>query len=172
MKRLTPPILNVYTDSQLAIEFDIPHWKIKTACETGQIKAEFVPARTEFKPTTSGPSYVRWSTNRESGTKYYYPAYYTIVKDEALRFEAELFLPSETPEPATPAPAPTMGIDETPEDYTIRRKNEGGKIMDIAWEVYRETSSLEKVGRIFHPDPPSTVPTTYTHRGKKILGLK
>ena len=101
MKRLTPPILDVYTDSQLAVELDVPHWKIKTACETGQIKAEFVPARIESKPRTSGPGFVRWCSTREGGTTYSYPAYYNISKNEAERFEAELLQPSVTPEAAT-----------------------------------------------------------------------
>ncbi len=94
-----------------------------------------------------------------------------ITLDEVRRFESECMPKAATPEHAT-TQTPTMGIDETPENYTKRRRAEGAKNTDIAWEVYRETSSLEKVGRIFHPDPPTTEPTTYTHRGKKILGLK
>lgn len=101
MKRLTPPILDVYTDSQLAVELDVPHWKIKTACETGQIKAEFVPARIESKPRASGPGFVRSCYTREGGSTYSYPAYYKISKNEAERFEAELFKTAVTPEAAT-----------------------------------------------------------------------
>lgn len=74
--------------------------------------------------------------------------------------------------PLATTPSTTIGIDETPEDYRRRRRNEGAKDIDIAWEVYRLTSSLEKVGRIFHPDPRTTEASTYTHRGKKLLGLK
>ena len=99
---------------------------------------------------------------------------WNIPSAEVLRFEAEH--PPEQDVPASTAETipqrAIMGIDETPELFVSRLRSEGKEDADIAWELYRQDKSLERVGRIFHPDPPSSDPTTYTHRGKKFLKLK
>ncbi|MCE1226513.1 MAG: hypothetical protein LWW87_08525 [Geobacteraceae bacterium] len=85
MKRFTPPILDVYTDRQLAVELDIPHHKILSLCKTGSIKAEYKETRQQL-----GGGFVRWGEPKPS-TSRVISSWYEIQKDEALRFEAELF---------------------------------------------------------------------------------
>lgn len=97
MKRLTPPILKVYTDKQLATALAIPHWQVRQACENGDIQAELVPERVETEYGELGGSWVSLYTgkSRRVSSSCSVPAYWKIPKNEALRLEAELFKPEE-----------------------------------------------------------------------------
>lgn len=146
MKRLTPPILQQYTDKQLAVELDVPHWKIVTACETGDIEAEFVPERSEV--LYSEPGWVGSYTGRQHvpSRKVTYGSYWIITKDAALRFEAELFATERGgPLPDTQAENPkatdtllkliaVMAVDAYDYDYKQERSSIPSEIVQRAQE--------------------------------------
>lgn len=144
---------------------------VTTLIETGKLAAKQVPF---IMRLNDSPQEIRAG---------FTPVVYPSLKNIITRAELQRFLENEhisppamlKPATTTPPTKPTKKMtkeefEKFTSDYTAQRRNDGIEDFEIAWELKNKGASFQRIGQIFHPNPPIE-PNGYTYRGKQFLGL-